>query len=69
MRAEADGMGRISALLPAARMLAAFRRIDGLAKKAGAPEEEDRDLDRIQPHRQGGETGERNLGPKCHGEK
>ncbi|WP_261559779.1 hypothetical protein [Frankia tisae] len=46
MRAEADGMGRISVLLPAERMLAAFRRIDGLAKKAGAPEEEDRDLDR-----------------------
>ncbi|EIV94015.1 HNH endonuclease signature motif containing protein [Frankia sp. QA3] len=44
VQAEADGMGRISALLPAERMLAAFRRIDGLAKKAGAPKEE-RDLD------------------------
>ncbi|WP_251744128.1 HNH endonuclease signature motif containing protein [Frankia sp. AiPs1] len=44
MRAEADGMGRISALLPAERMLAAFRKVDGLAKKAGS-EQDRRDLD------------------------
>ncbi|WP_231861515.1 MULTISPECIES: HNH endonuclease signature motif containing protein [Frankia] len=44
IRAEADAMGRLSALLPADRMVAAFQKVDGLAKKAGTTQDE-RDLD------------------------
>lgn len=44
VRPEEEGMGRLSALLPAERMLAAFRRIDQLARKAWVPGDE-RDLD------------------------
>ncbi|ABD10184.1 HNH endonuclease signature motif containing protein [Frankia casuarinae] len=39
VRAEPDGMGRISASLPADRMLAAFRRVDLLARRAGGAQD------------------------------
>ncbi|MCK9893851.1 HNH endonuclease signature motif containing protein [Frankia sp. AgB32] len=44
MRTEVDGMGRLSALLPADRMVMAFRRIDVLARQTGGTDDE-RDLD------------------------
>ncbi len=44
MRTEIDGMGRLSALLPADRMVMAFRRIDLLARQSGGAGDE-RDLD------------------------
>jgi len=44
LRAEADGLARMSALLPAEKAVGAFRRLDHLARKAVAPGDE-RDLD------------------------
>ncbi|KQC36156.1 hypothetical protein UK82_22665 [Frankia sp. ACN1ag] len=39
-RAKEDGMGELSALLPADRMVAVYRRIDALARDAGGPDDE-----------------------------
>lgn len=44
LRSEEDGMARLNVLMPSDRMLAAFNRVDKIARKVGEPDDE-RNLD------------------------